>query len=336
MDLHERTCTVVVIDDHGEVFEETTIASTIPAVRKWFSRREPMKVCMEASGLSPWVSRLVSECGHEVVVANPRRVRLIAESTLKNDHVDAATLARLVQASPALVSPVTHRSEATQVTRAHMRVRSALVEARAGFIHTVRGVVRSFGLRLPRTNAECFARRCAAAALPDELRNLVSPLLGAIGELDLHIAAMDALVETLGESHPVVEVFREIPGVGPVVALAYVTTIENPQRFRCSRDVGPYLGLRPRLRASGGTEYRGRITKEGDHDLRRLLVQAAHALLRSRTDCALRQWAERLIPRVGKRKAIVALARKLAIVMHHLWVTGQPFEPFPETAEKAA
>jgi transposase len=336
MDLHGRTCTAKVISEEGELVEETTIPSTEKAVRRWASGHEPMRVCIEASGISPWVSRVLGECGHEVVVANPRRVRLIAESSLKTDHVDAMILAQLGRMNPAFLCPVTHRSEETQMERAELRVRDALVQARASFIHTVRGLLRSFGVRLPRCNAECFAKRCAAVAMKERLQALVTPLIEAIAQLDERIAAMDQRVLELGEVHPVAERFQDIPGVGPLVALAYITTIEEPHRFRRSRDVGPYLGMRPRLRASGGQEHRGRITKEGDHQMRRLLVQAAHGMLRSRRECALKRWAEGLIPRIGKRKAVVALARKLAILMHHLWVSGESFEAFAQAKRHAA
>lgn len=169
-----------------------------------------------------------------------------------------------------------------------------------------------------------------------ELTDIVAPLLAAIRDLDERIAAMDTVVEQVGQGHAAVASFQEIPGVGPVVALGYVLSIEDPSRFRHSRDVPGYLGLRPRLRASGELVRRGRITKEGDPDLRRLLVQAAHGHLRSRTDTALKRWAEGLVPRIGKRKAIVALARKLAVLMHRLWRTGEVYEPFPEEVAKAA
>jgi transposase len=169
-----------------------------------------------------------------------------------------------------------------------------------------------------------------------ELAAIIAPLLVAIRDLNERIAAMDTVVERVGQGHAAVASLQEIPGIGPVVALGYVLSVEDPTRFRRSRDVPGYLGLRPRLRASGDVVRRGWITKEGDADVRRLLVQAAHAHLRSRTDTALKRWAEGLIPRIGKRKAIVALARKLAVLMHRLWLTGEAYQPFPEEVAKAA
>ena len=135
---------------------------------------------------------------------------------------------------------------------------------------------------------------------------------------------------------PEVSHLCEIPGVGPVVATYYVLTIDDPQRFRHSRDVPSFFGLRPSMRESGSVSQYGRITKQGDPEMRRLLVQAAHVHLRSRTDSELKRWGLELADRKGKGKAAVAVARKLAVLMHHLWVTGVVWEPFPDEEKTQA
>jgi transposase len=245
-------------------------------------------------------------------------------------------LAELARLRTKLRTLVWQRSETTQRQRGHLRVRRALVEARAGFIVTVRGLLRSFGVRVASCRSDRFAARCQATAIPPKLAEVMTPLLDAIHDLDARIATMDAVVEQVGHLYPAVGSLQDIPGVGPVVALAYVLSIEDPSRFHRSRDVPGYLGLRPTLRSSAATVRQGRITKEGDADVRRLLVQAAHAHLRSHADTALKSWAESLIPRIGKRKTIVALARKLAVLMHRLWITGEVYQPFPHDTAKAA
>lgn len=295
-----------------------------------------MRILVEASGSSPWVARLLAELGHEVNVVDPKRVRWIAQSTLKTDRIDADTLAELARLRIKLRTLVWQRSATSQRQRGHLRVRRALVEARAGFIVTVRGLLRSFGVRVASCRSDRFVARCQASPIPPELAEVITPLLAAIRDLDTRIAAMDEVVEQVGQLYPAVQSFQAIPGVGPVVALAYLLSIEDPSRFRRSRDVPGYLGLRPNLRASADVVRRGRITKQGDPDVRRLLVQAAHAHLRSHVDTALKHWAESLIPRIGKRKAIVALARKLAVLMHRLWITGEVYQPFPNDMAKAA
>jgi transposase len=336
IDLHQKSSQLTVVDEEGEVLERATIASTDAAIRRWFGRRPRMRVLLEASGSSPWVARLLVELGHEVNVIDPKRVRWIAQSTLKTDRIDADTLAELVRLRTRLRTLVWQRSEVSQRQRGHLRVRRALVEARAGFIVTVRGLLRSFGVRVASCRSDRFAARCQATAVPAELVEVITPLLAAIRELDARVAEMDTVVERVGQLYPAVDSFKAIPGVGPVVALAFVLSIEDPRRFSRSRDVPGYLGLRPNLRTSADTVRRGRITKEGDADVRRLLVQAAHAHLRSNSDTALKRWAEGLVPRIGKHKAIVALARKLAVLMHHLWITGEVYHPFPVDQAKVA
>ena len=336
IDLHQKSSQVTVVDDEGALLERASIPTTRASLERWFGPRPPMRILVEASGSSPWVVRLLRELGHEVGVVDPRRIRLVAESTLKTDRIDADTLAELARLKLRLRTLVWQRGEATQRQRGHLRVRRALVEARAGFIVTVRGLVRSFGGRIVSCRSERFADRCEATQLPAGMGEVVAPLLAAIRELNARIAAMDHVVEEVGAGHDAVASLQAIPGVGPVVALSYVLSLEDPARFRRSRDVPGYLGLRPRLRASSDTMHRGRITKQGDPDLRRLLVQAAHAHLRSTQDTALKCWAESLIPRVGRRKAVVALARKLAVLMHRLWVTGEVYQPRPEATATAA
>jgi transposase len=334
--VHQKSSQVTVVDDEGAVLERTSLATTRASLERVFGRRPPMRILLEASGSSPWVVRVLRQLGHDVGVVDPRRIRLVAESTLKTDRIDADTLAELARLKLRLRTLVWQRGEATQRQRGHLRVRRALVQARAGFILTVRGLVRSFGGRIASCRSDRFADRCEATELPSEMGEVVAPLVAAIRELDARIAVMDELINAVGSGHDVVASLQAIPGVGPVVALSYVLSLEDPSRFRRSREVPGYLGLRPRLRSSSDSIHRGRITKQGDSDLRRLLVQAAHAHLRSTQETALKRWAESLIPRIGKRKTIVALARKLAVLMHRLWITGEVYEAFPKTVAKAA
>jgi len=284
---------------------------------------------MEAGGTSPWVSRLLGSLGHDVVVCSPRRVRLIAESTLKNDRVDAEVLARLVRLDPGFLKPIRHRSEEAQLLRGNLKVRSAMVEARTKWINTIRGLLRSFGYRVSGKVAHTFVERVDLMKLPDDLRAVIAPLLEQLDLLTGEIERRDEHLEEMVKDLPEVAHLREIPGVGPVVATYFVLTIDDPDRFKNSRDVASFFGLRPSMRESASMAHFGRITKEGDPEMRRLLVQAAQALLRTRADSQLKRWALALAERKGKSKAIVALARKLAVLMHHLWVTGEVYQAFP-------
>ncbi len=337
IDLHTKSSQVAIIDEGGELCEKAEIPTTESSFVRYFGKREPMVICLEVGGVSAWAQRLLTGLGHQVVVANPLRVRLIAEATLKNDAVDALTLARLVRADPQLLSPVVHRSETTQRQRAVLRVRAVLVNSRTACVNAARGLLRSLGFRLPKQlNGARLARAIGEKDIPDDLAALVAPLVMTALELDEKIAALDKQVKAIGANYPEVALLQTVPGVGPLVALAFVLCLENPRRFRRSRDVGAYLGLRPRMRETGSTSRYGSITHAGDREVRWLLVEAAHGMLRSRRDCDLKDWALRLASRVGKKKAITALARKLAVVMHTMWITGKEFRSFRQAIDVAA
>ena len=336
IDLHTEYSQICILDEEGEVMETSRVRTSRKAMEGYF-RRDPMRVVMEAGGSSPWVSRLVESVGHEVVVCSPRRVRLIAESKLKNDRVDAEVLARLVRIDPEFLKPIQHRSEEAQLLRANLKVRSAMVEARTKWINTVRGLLRSFGYKVAGKSPGTFVDRVNRMKLPDELRAVIEPLLEQLDLLSGEIKHRNEHVEEMVKDLPEVNHLREIPGIGPVVATYFVLTIDDPHRFRNSRDVASFFGLRPSMRESASVSHFGRITKEGDPEMRRLLVQAAHACLLTKADSELKQWALALAERKGKGKAAVALARKLAVLMHRLWVTGEVYQAFPteETSEAA-
>jgi transposase len=329
IDLHAEYSQICILDEGGEVMETSRVRTSRKALERFFAR-DRMRVVMEAGGTSPWVSRLLGSIGHEVVVCSPRRVRLIAESSLKNDKVDAEVLARLVRLDPEFLKPIQHRSEQAQLLRANLKVRSAMVEARTKWINTIRGLLRSFGYNVSGKVAHTFVERVDLMKLPDDLRAVIAPLLEQLDLLTGEIERRNEHLEEMVKELPEVEHLREIPGVGPVVATYFVLTIDDPDRFKNSRDVASYFGLRPSMRESASVSQFGRITKEGDPEMRRLLVQAAHALLRTRADSQLKQWALALAERKGKSKAVVALARKLAVLMHRLWVTGEVYQAFPQ------
>lgn len=341
MDVHQKFSELCVVDDAGEVVERATVSTTEKALRRWFTR-ETMRVAVEASSVSPWVDRLLRELGHEVYVVNPRRVRLIAEATLKTDKVDAETLARLVRIDPKFLSPITHRSEESRQQRAVLRVRAVIVETRSKMISVVRGLVKQFGKRIPAYSADLFVERFREFAdqLDPAVVTAVTPLVDEIEALGLRIDTADAEVKALASQREVVERLDEIPGIGELVAVAFVLCIDDPKRFKDSRDVAGFLGLRPAMRSSADVKHYGRVTKQGDRYMRSLLLQAAHAAMKSRKDSDIKRFGERLLGRVGKAKAHVAVARKLAVLMHRLWVTGERYRatstPPPEPAREAA
>ena len=329
IDLAVRTAQICVLEDTGDVVDELSVRATKPGLTRALKGRARALVVLEAGGTSAWVSRLVEELGHEALVVNPRRVRLIADSSLKTDRVDAETLARLARADLNLLRPVQHRSEASQRHRVLLRVRLTLVEQRKVLINVARGTMRSFGHVFGTCGAENFVRRVEKSALPADLRMLIEPLLATLSHLDAQVEELERTLETLAADYEIVKQLREIDGVGLLVSLSFVLCVDDPTRFARARDVGPFLGLRPRLWASGETTRQGRITKEGDAEMRRLLVQSAHVLLHTcKKDSELRRWGLRLKERSGTKVAVVGVARKLAVLMLHLWQTGAPYERF--------
>lgn len=331
LDLGDKHSEAVVVDGSGEVTETFRVRTTQAALDRALSRLSPARVIVEVGTHSPWVSRLVTRHGHEVIVANPRRVRLIAENDSKNDRFDAELLARLGRVDASLLCPVVHRGESAQRDLVLIRARDGLVRARSQLVNQVRGFTKSLGSRCPASSTEAFAKR-VRATLPENGFPGLETMLGMIEQLTQEIRSMDREVERLcRERYPETEGLRQIQGVGPITALCFVLTLEDPSRFPKSRLVGAYLGLRPRQRDSGEQRPQLRITKAGDALLRRLLVTSAHYILGPfGPDTELRRVGLRLAERGGssaKKRAVVAVARRLAVLLHRLWVTGEVYQP---------
>src|ERR1700758_1717403 len=289
------------------------------------------RIALEIGTHSPWISRWLGELGHEVMVANARKVRLIGESRKKDDRLDAQTLARLARIDPELLYPVKHRSAQAQADLMMIRARAALVRARTGLVNAARGLAKRYGERLRSCNVRNMDPEKAEGLSP-ELQRALEPLLATIEELSERICDYNDRIEALAEaSYPQVKVLKQIKGVGTLIALTFLLTLEDPHRFGKSRDVGGYLGLQPGRRNSGESEPQLHISKEGDPYLRTLLVQGAqHILGPFGIDCDLRRWGLKLAERGGrngKKRAIVATARKLAVLLHHLWVSREVYEP---------
>jgi transposase len=297
------------------------------------------RIALETGMHSPWVSRLLSQLGHEVIVAHARNVRLIGESRKKDDRLDAQTLARLARIDPQLLCPVKHRSAQAQADLTVIRARAGLVRARTALINTARGLAKSYGERLQGCNPRNVNPEKAQGLSP-ELQAALQPLLAAVEALSEQIRECNERIEQLAQQrYPQTAVLKQVKGVGTLIALTYLLTLENAHRFRKSRDVGCYLGLQPGRRNSGQSEPQMHISKEGDPYLRTLLVQGAqHILGPFGADSDLRRWGLKLAERGGgngKKRAIIATARKLAVLLHHLWVSGEVYEPLHNSKQKA-
>jgi transposase len=337
IDLGDKYSYLCLVDtESGEVIEEGRLRTTPEALRRRFaSEQQPMRIAIEAGTHSPWVSRVLEECGHEVLVANPRRTRLIYASKRKTDEVDAESLAGLARVDPKLLYPLKHRGEHSQAHLALIRSREALVGTRTQLVNHVRGAVKSFGARLPKCPARSFHKR-APEHIPEALRAALGPLLETIGSLTQRIREYDRQLERVSKEHyPETQLLRQVEGIGVLTALTFVLTLEDPSRFAKSRSVGAYLGLIPARDQSGDRDPQKRISKEGDEMLRRLLVGSAHYVLGPfGSDSDLRRHGEKIASRGGKnskKRAVVAVARKLSVLLHRLWVSGEVYDPLYNT-----
>lgn len=339
LDLGDKASHCCALGAAGEVLFERALATTKKGMAQMFGALGRCRVALEVGGHSPWVSRLLASLGHEVIVANARQVQLITQSTRKDDKLDARSLARLARVDPELLHPIRHRSEQAQLDLTHIRVRAALVEARTALVNTTRGLAKALGERVP---------KCAAAALtvdeigalPEAVRNVLEPLLQQVESLSEQINASDKELEQIARiEYPETELLRQVSGVGILIALTFVLTVEDPQRFRRSREAGCYVGLRPKRRDSGESRPQLGISKEGDRYLRTLLVQGAHCILKQNApDTDVKRWGLRLAAgggRNAKKRAVIAVARKLAILLHRLWVTGAVYEPLRNSTAAA-
>ena len=317
--------------EDGQMIEEGRLRTTPEALRRRFASERPLRIAIEAGTHSPWVSRLLEECGHEVLVANARKLRLIYANKRKTDQIDAENLARLARLDPRLLYPLKHRGEDAQAHMALIRSRQALVDCRTQLVNHVRGAVKSFGHRLPKCPARSFHKR-ASEHIPEALWPALGPILEQIGSLTERIRQYDRKLETISkERYPETELLRQVEGIGPLTALTFVLTLEDPYRFEKSRSVGAYLGLVPATERSGDSDPQKRISKEGDQMLRKLLVGSAHYVFGPfGSDSDLRRHGEKIASRGGKnskKRAAVAVARKLAVLLHSLWISGEAYEP---------
>lgn len=331
MDLGDKKHLVCIINADGSTHDFATVSNTESKVKQFFRQYSESRVVLEAGTHSPWISRVLEGLGCKVLIGNPRKLRMIWSSHNKSDMRDAEMLARIGRFDSQLLHPIRHRCEQSQVDLNIIKARDILVKNRSSLINHMRGSVKSLGSRIPSCSAPSFYKQ-AQKNIPEKLKDALGPVIKLISDLTEQIKLYDQEIKKVSEeNYPETKVMQQISGVGPITALAFSLTIEDPGRFRKSRDIGPFLGLTPRRDQSGDIDKQLRITKAGNKYLRRLLVGCAQYVLGPfgpETD--LRQFGLNLAARGGKnakRRATVAVARKLSVLMHRLWMTGEVYQP---------
>jgi len=332
IDVSDKKSQICVLSASGEVLEETKIATTKEAIHHYFGRLEPSLVTLETGTHSTWMERLLTELGHWPIVAHARELELITKSYAKTDKRDAEILARLRRADERLLKPVVHRDEVAQLYMTLVVSRDAMVRARTMLVNSLRGSVKYHGGRLRKSSAQAFHNK-TWQDVPEHLQKIIAPAYESLAKLTESIKNMKKEIERACEEvFPIAQHLMDIDRVGAITALTFVLVIFDPRRFDNSDSVGAYIGAVPRKDDSGERNPKLRITKAGNGLLRKYLVQCAHQIIGNLgKDCDLKRFGERLVARGGKHAkkiAAVAVARKLAVLMHRLWARGLVYDPF--------
>lgn len=333
LDLGERQLRFCVLGSGAEVVEEGTLGNERASLARLTSRYPGALAVMEAGAHSPWVSRYLEGLGWEVIVSNPRKVRAIYQHERKSDQRDALMLARIGRMDRALLYPVRHGSEQAQQDLLRIKLRDSLVRARVALINSIRFSLKSLGYPVGNPSSERF-HKVAMESLPEGIRQMIAPNVGAVAELSARIAVLEREINVLTRTkYPQTLWLQQVPGVGALTALYFVLKIEDPKRFENVRDVGAYVGLCPRRDQSGEKDPQLRISKRGDAYLRRLLVSAAQYILGPfGPKSALREYGLMLATdgtARARKRAVVAVARKLCVLLLSLWKNQTLYQPEP-------
>lgn len=328
LDVSQAETAVCVIDETGATQWNGTCRSTPDAIGRILRQRAPVAVtiAMETGPLAVWHWHALRQAGFPVVCLHARHAHAALSLQLnKTDRNDAAGLAQLVRMG--WYRAVEVKSLESHSLRVLLRVRAQLIATRTTLSNQMRGLLKTFGLVLGPGRGKIF-ERLVEAGLPQvgPVRLVITSLLTLWRQISQELKQFDREIERVAKASAVCQRLITVPGVGPITAVAYATTIDNPARFKHSTDVGAYLGLTPRRYQSGEVDRPGPISKCGDRLVRSLLFEAAAVLLaRIKQPSALKTWGVHLVQRIGLQKARVAVARKLAVLLHHLWITETRF-----------
>ena len=327
IDVASKSSAVAVIDEHGEVIRQVDVATTEADLVEGLAGLGSVHAVVEASPLAEWVSRVLEEAGHRVDIIDARLAKRLMEARKKTDARDALTLARIVRSG--WFRPVHRKTPQARLERSQLQARQGLVRTCRSMGNQVRGLLRAHGICLGHASQKQFPVKVRAVVAEREpaLLPALEPLLGLYEQSLAQAEAMKRAMARQQRRDPLQTRLTSVPGVGTLTAKAFAATVDDPHRFERGEQVADYVGLTPGVNQSGDQCRRGAITRQGDHLLRWHLVEAAHSLLLRGPDCRLKRWARRLAEKKGGAKARVALARKLAIVLWRLWLTGERFDP---------
>jgi transposase len=340
IDVSLECSSLCIVDDTSKIVREGKAASEPEALIGWFRtlgfRLE--RIGLEAGPLSQWLYAAMREAGLRVELLETRRVRdAFKAMPVKSDRNDARNIAQLMRMG--WFQAVHCKSIEAQETRAVLTARKLLQSKLLDTENSLRGILRGFGLKVGKTTNRTFAARInELVANHAKLEVIAQAMLAAHAVLLREFSVLEKLVIKMARAHPQARLLMTTPSVGPIVALTYASAIDDPMRFKSSKAAGAHFGLTPKKYQSGETNVSGRISKIGDAAVREALYQAAHIMLTKaiRNCSALKSWAMHIAKRAGMRKAKVALARKLAVILHRMLADGRPFNPAARSATTAA
>ena len=330
IDVSLECSSVCVVDATGKIIREAKVASEPEALIAWFASLGfgLERVGLEAGPLSQWLFAAMREAGLAVELLETRHVRKAFEAMpVKSDRNDARGIAQLMRLG--WFRPVHCKSMGAQETRAELTARKLVQSKLRDVENSLRGILRGFGLKVGKTTELGFAGRIRELVMGHpHLETIADALLAVHAVLQNQFKAFEKRVRKMARSDARTRLLMSTPAVGPIVSLTYASAIDDPGRFKSSKRVGAHFGITPKKYQSGETDYTGRISKIGDSSVRTALYEAAHIMLTKPVKgcSALKSWAMRIARRAGMSKAKVALARKLAVIMHRMLVDGKPFK----------
>jgi transposase len=327
LDVSLAKIAVCAISEHGRIVREAQVASEPEALLRWIDEQDGSiaAIGLEAGPLSQWIHRGLTEAGQPVVLMETRQVKgALKAMPIKTDRRDAEGIARLLHLG--WFRPVHCKSVSAQEVRALLGARKAVQQSFIALELSLRGLLRNFGLKVGTISRGRFEHRIRELAAGNPmLEDATEPMLRARGSLRQELAGLERRVRQLAHEDPVCHRLMSMPGIGAVVALTYRSAVDDPTRFTSSKKVGPWVGLTPSRNQSGERDVSGGITKAGDVNLRRALCQAATVMMHRGRSTWLRSWAVQVARRRGAKRAMVALARRISVILHRMWVDGTSF-----------
>ena len=327
LDVSLAKTAICVVSEHGKIVREAEVASEPEPLLAWLQALDGniAALGLEAGPLSQWLHRGLRDAGLDAVLMETRQVKgALKAMPIKTDRRDAEGIARLLHLG--WFRPVHCKSVTAQEVRVILSARKAIQQNMLALEMSLRGLLRNFGLKVGTISRGKFEHRIRALADGNAMLEMATaPMLRARASLRQELASLERLVRQMAQDDPVCVRLMTMPGIGAVVALTYRSAVDDPARFTSSKNVGPWVGLTPSRNQSGQRDVSGGITKAGDVTLRRALCQAATVMMNRGRATWLRTWGAQVAERRGRKKAMVALARRISVILHRMWVDGTTF-----------